>query len=71
MGYDIGEEETMIDTRAVLAAVTIAFCLGVLLGAVGERGSYKRDTYECTISCPSNAQSLKYEGACYCKNAAR
>jgi hypothetical protein len=71
MGYDIGEEETMIDTRAVLAAAAIAFGLGVLLGTVGERGTYKRNTYECTIACPQNAQSLKHEGSCYCKNSER
>lgn len=56
-------------------AVSVAAFLAVIMLIIGAAiGSmlvstidYKKDTYDCTVKCPDNSHSIKWNSACYCE----
>jgi len=41
----------------------IVFLMGALFGTL----PYEKNTRDCTIVCPGNAESIEWKGTCYCK----
>jgi hypothetical protein len=51
--------------------IPISFLIGafiaLVVGVLYERTNYQKDTYECTLLCPMNSHSIRFEEVCYCE----
>lgn len=51
-----------------VVAVGVVAALGAFfLGAAVSISHFDFNTRDCTITCPGNAESIEWKGACYCK----
>lgn len=52
---------------AVIAGISFLVGIGIVFGVVSENSLYDFDTYDCTVKCPGNSHSIKFNQVCYCE----
>ena len=53
--------------RITVIIAMIMLFVGFVVGIVSAPSSYKKDTYDCTVKCPGNSHSIKFNQVCYCE----
>ena len=51
----------------IFKCISIAIVIGIYVYIAHMLWSSNLDTRECTILCPGQAESIRYQDACYCK----
>jgi hypothetical protein len=60
----------MTSEAAYVAAILaiIMFFIGVAIGSVSTfHVYYEKDAYDCTVKCPDNSHSIRFNKTCYCE----
>ena len=55
-----------VSVAAFLAAIMLI--IGAAIGSMFASAIlYEKDTYDCTVKCPGNSHSIKFNQVCYCE----